>query len=59
MMWIKMKLITKKKLDKLKKIENKHNFDKIMIESKKIDKDKTINHLSGQVEQIFAILDIY
>jgi len=59
MMWIKMKLITKKKLDKLKEIKNKHNFDKILIESKKIDKDKTINHLSGQVEQIFAILDIY
>ena len=53
-----MKLITKKKLDKLKEIKNKHNFDKIMIESKKIDKDKTISHLSGQVDQIFAILNI-
>jgi len=53
-----MKLITKKKLDRLKEIKNKHNFDKIMIESKKIDKDKTISHLSGQVDQIFAILNM-
>jgi len=53
-----MKIITKKKTEELKKIKNKHEFDTIIIEGKKIDKDKTISHLSKQMDRVFAILDL-
>ena len=53
-----MKLITKRKTEKLEVIKNTHDFDKIMIKNTKIDKDKTISHLSNQIEQVFAILDL-
>lgn len=53
-----MKIISKNKEKKLKEIHKKYKFDKILIKSKKVDDNKSIEYLILQIDNIFSILDM-